>query len=168
MDRNWLSKQNLLGQEIVSAFANNGDFILNVIENMIGGAVLSDLRGKGISWKPFVKISELERKAEEKFLSEERALAEKLEKMENKIQQLTKNNENESDVLSPQTIKAIEGFKSEMMTTRAELRNVKFNLRRDVENLKSTIMFINIGLLPTIVAALALLIALRRPRNMNN
>ena len=41
-----------------------------------------------------------------------------------------------------------------MMTTRAELRNVKFNLRRDVENLKSTIMFINIGLLPTIVAAL--------------
>ena len=55
-----------------------------------------------------------------------------------------------------------------MMTTRAELRNVKFNLRRDVENLKSTIMFINIGLLPTIVAALALLIALRRPRNMNN
>tara|TARA_B100002051_G_scaffold68900_1_gene65398 strand:- start:3903 stop:4409 length:507 start_codon:yes stop_codon:yes gene_type:complete len=168
MDRNWLSKQNLLGQEIVSAFANNGDFILNVIENMIGGAVLSDLRGKGISWKPFVKISELERKAEEKFLSEEQALAEKLEKMENKIQQLTKNNENESDVLSPQTIKAIEGFKSEMMTTRAELRNVKFNLRRDVENLKSTIMFINIGLLPTIVAALALLIALRRPRNMNN
>ena len=168
MDRNWLSKQNLLGQEIVSAFANNGDFILNVIENMIGGAVLSDLRGKGISWKPFVKISELERKAEEKFLSEEQALAEKLEKMENKIQQLTKNNENESDVLSPQTIKAIEGFKSEMMTTRAELRNVKFNLRRDVENLKSTIMFINIGLLPTIVAAVALLIALRRPRNMNN
>ena len=135
---------------------------------MIGGAVLSDLRGKGISWKPFVKISELERKAEEKFLSEEQALAEKLEKMENKIQQLTKNNENESDVLSPQTIKAIEGFKSEMMTTRAELRNVKFNLRRDVETLKSTIMFINIGLLPTIVAALALLIALRRPRNMNN
>ena len=152
----------------MSAFANNGDFILNVIENMIGGAVLSDLRGKGISWKPFVKISELERKAEEKFLSEEQALAEKLGKMENKIQQLTKNNENESDVLSPQTIKAIEGFKSEMMTTRAELRNVKFNLRRDVENLKSTIMFINIGLLPTIVAALALLIALRRPRNMNN
>ena len=36
MDRNWLTKQNLLGQEIVSAFANNGDFVLNVVENMIG------------------------------------------------------------------------------------------------------------------------------------
>ena len=93
MDRNWLSKQNLLGQEIVSAFANNGDFVLNVVENMIGGTVLSDLRGKGISWKPFTKISELERKAEEKFLSKEQALAEKLGKMENlKANQKSKQN----------------------------------------------------------------------------
>ena len=134
---------------------------------MIGGAVLSDLRGKGISWKPFTKISELERKAEEKFLSEEQALAEKLEKMEKKIQQLTKNNTNENDVLSAETIKAIDGFKSEMMQTRAELRNVKFNLRRDVDNLKTRIMFVNIGLLPLIIATLALLIALRKPKSVN-
>ena len=167
MDRNWLSKQNLLGQEIVSAFANNGDFVLNVVENMIGGTVLSDLRGKGISWKPFTKISELERKAEEKFLSKEQALAEKLGKMENKIQQLTKDNENENDVLTPETIKAINGFKTEMMITRAELRNVKFNLRRDVDTLKDRIMFVNIGLLPSIVAALALLIALGKPKSTN-
>ena len=58
-----------------------------------------------------------------------------------------------------------EGFKLEMMNTRAELRTVKFNLRSDVENLKSGIMFINIGLLPTLVAALALFIALRKPKS---
>ena len=165
MDRNWLTKQNLVGQEIATAFANNGDFVLNVVENMIGGNALSDLRGKGISWRPFLKIAELERRAEEKFLSKEQSLAEKLGKMEIKIQELTKNNESEKDVLSPETIKAIEGFKLEMMNTRAELRTVKFNLRSDVENLKSGIMFINIGLLPTLVAALALFIALRKPKS---
>ena len=168
MDRNWLTKQNLIGQEIATAFANNGDFVLNVVENMIGGAVLSDLRGKGISWRPFLKIAELERKANEKFLSKEQALAEKLGKMETKIQELTKNNKSENDVLSPETIKAIEGFKTEMMSTRAELRNVKFNLRSDVENLKSWIMFINIGLLPTMIAAMALFIALRKPKSVKN
>ena len=88
--------------------------------------------------------------------------------METKIQELTKNNKSENDVLSPETIKAIEGFKTEMMSTRAELRNVKFNLRSDVENLKSWIMFINIGLLPTIIAAMALLIALRKPKSVKN
>ena len=168
MDRNWLTKQNLVGQEIATAFANNGDFVLNVVENMIGGSVLSDLRGKGISWRPFLKIAELERKAEEKFLSKEQSLAEKLGKMELKIQELTKNNKSEKDVLSPETIKAIEGFKLEMMSTRAELRTVKFNLRSDVENLKSWIMFINIGLLPTLIAALALLIAIRKPKSARN
>ena len=71
-------------------------------------------------------------------------------------------------MLSPETIKAIDGFKTEMMITRAELRNVKFNLRRDVDNLKDRIMFVNIGLLPSIVAALALLIALRKPKSTNN
>ena len=55
-----------------------------------------------------------------------------------------------------------------MMSTRAELRNVKFNLRSDVENLKSWIMFINIGLLPTIIAAMALFIALRKPKSVKN
>merc|ERR1712178_588243 len=89
MDRNWLTNQNLLGQEIVSAFANNGDFVLNVVENMIGGSFLSEIRGKGISWKPFTKIVELEKSAEEKFLNKERELVSKLEKMENKIQSLT-------------------------------------------------------------------------------
>ena len=164
MDRNWLTKQNLLGQEIVSAFANNGDFVLNVVENMIGGSFLSEIRGKGISWKPFTKIVELEKSAEEKFLSKERELVSKLEKMENKIQSLTKKNNNESDVISPETIKAIDGFKSEMMTTRAELRNVKFQLRSDVDNLKTKIMFINIGLIPILIAGLALIIAIRRPK----
>ena len=164
MDRNWLTKQNLLGQEIVSAFANNGDFVLNVVENMIGGSFLSEIRGKGISWKPFTKIVELEKSAEEKFLSKEKELVSKLEKMENKIQSLTKKNNNESDVISPETIKAIDGFKSEMMTTRAELRNVKFQLRSDVDNLKTKIMFINIGLIPILIAGLALIIAIRRPK----
>ena len=94
----------------------------------------------------------------------ERELVSKLEKMENKIQSLTKKNNNESDVISPETIKAIDGFKSEMMTTRAELRNVKFQLRSDVDNLKTKIMFINIGLIPILIAGLALIIAIRRPK----
>ena len=48
--------------------------------------------------------------------------------MEDKIRTLTQNNDKNSDVLSPETIKAIDGFKAEMMATRSQLRNVKFDL----------------------------------------
>jgi uncharacterized protein YcbK (DUF882 family) len=88
---------------------------------------LSDLRGKSTSWRPFEKIIELEKIAEEKFLIEEQMLAKKLEGMEDKIRNLTQNNDKDTDVLSPETIKAIDGFKTEMMATRSQLRNVKFD-----------------------------------------
>ena len=156
MDRNWLTQR--------GAFANNGDFVLNVMEKMVGGNALSGLRGKSTSWRPFEKIIALEKIAEEKFLIEEQMLAKKLKGMEDKIRNLTQNNDEDSDVLSPETIKAIDGFKTEMMTTRSQLRNVKFDLRRDVETLKKWIISINVAILPIIFAGCALILSLRRKR----
>ena len=156
MDRNWLTQR--------GAFANNGDFVLNIVEKMIGGNALSDLRGKSTSWRPFEKIIELEKIAEEKFLIEEQMLAKKLEGMEDKIRNLTQNNDKDTDVLSPETIKAIDGFKTEMMATRSQLRNVKFGLRRDVDLLKKWIISINVAILPIVFAAVSLIISLRRKR----
>jgi ABC-type uncharacterized transport system involved in gliding motility auxiliary subunit len=156
MDRNWLTQR--------GAFANNGDFVLNVVEKMVGGNALSDLRGKSTSWRPFEKIIALEKVAEEKFLIEEQMLAKKLEGMEDKIRNLTQNNDKNSDVLSPETIKAIDGFKAEMMATRSQLRNVKFDLRRDVELLKKWIISLNVAILPIMFAAASLIISLRRKR----
>ena len=159
MDRNWLTQR--------GAFANNGDFVLNVMEKMVGGNALSDLRGKSTSWRPFEKIIALEKIAEEKFLIEEQMLAKKLKGMEDKIRNLTQNNDEDSDVLSPETIKAIDGFKTEMMTTRSQLRNVKFDLRRDVETLKKWIISINVAILPIIFAGFALILSLRRKRKIS-
>ena len=156
MDRNWLTQR--------GAFANNGDFVLNIVEKMIGGNALSDLRGKSTSWRPFEKIIELEKIAEEKFLIEEQMLAKKLEGMEDKIRNLTQNSDKDTDVLSPETIKAIDGFKTEMMATRSQLRNVKFDLRRDVDLLKKWIISINVAILPIVFAAVSLIISLRRKR----
>jgi ABC-type uncharacterized transport system involved in gliding motility auxiliary subunit len=156
MDRNWLTQR--------GAFANNGDFVLNVLEKMVGGNALSDLRGKSTSWRPFEKIIALEKIAEVKFLIEEQMLAKKLKSMEDQIRNLTQNNNEDSDVLSPETIKAIDGFKTEMMSTRSQLRSVKFDLRRDVEMLKKWVISVNVAILPIIFAGLALIISLRRKR----
>jgi len=158
MDRNWLTER--------GAFANNGDFVLNIVEKMIGGGALSDLRGKGTSFRPFEKILALEKVAEEKFLVQEQMLAKKLKGMEDKIRNLTQENQNKDDILSPETMKAIEGFQSEMMSTRSQLRSVKFDLRRDVESLKKWIISINVAILPILFAGLALVISLRRKRKV--
>ena len=93
-------------------------------------------------------------------------LAKKLKGMEDKIRNLTQENENKDDILSPETMRAIEGFQSEMMSTRSQLRSVKFDLRRDVDSLRKWIISINVAILPILFAGLALVISLRRKRKV--
>ena len=164
MDRNWISQQSLFGQQIAQAFANNGDFVINSIEQMAGGAALSDLRGRGVSWRPFELIQHMESEADSKFRAKEQELTQQLKDTEQKLSQLPKAPEGSNDVLTAEQVKAIDGFRAQLLTIRAELRDVQFALRRNVDNVKSWITAINVGVVPVTVAVIALGFGLRRPR----
>ncbi len=164
MDRNWIQRRQIFGQPVAEAFANNGPFVLNAIEQMAGGAVLADLRGRGVSWRPFDRIAALEKVAEARFLAKEQELLKRLQATEQKLQEIRSKAKKKGDVVSDDSAQAVQQFRSEMLSTRAELREVQFDLRRDVERLKTWITTFNVGLFPAFVAAIALLFALRRPK----
>jgi ABC-type uncharacterized transport system involved in gliding motility auxiliary subunit len=164
MDRNWIQQQSLLGQQIAQAFANNGDFVINAVELMAGGAALSDLRGRGISWRPFELIQRMEAEADQRFRAKEQQLTQELKDTEQKLAQLPRAPEGSVDVLTPEQVKAIEGFRAQLLTIRSELRDVQFALRRNVDDLKNWITALNVGVVPLVVAIIALLFAMRRPR----
>jgi ABC-type uncharacterized transport system involved in gliding motility auxiliary subunit len=164
MDRNWIQQQSVLGQQIAQAFANNGDFVINAVEQMAGGAALSDLRGRGISWRPFELIQRMEADADQRFRAKEQQLTQELKDTEQKLAQLPRAPEGSVDVLTPEQVKAIEGFRAQLLTIRSELRDVQFALRRNVDDLKNWITAVNVGVVPLVVAIIALLFAMRRPR----
>ena len=165
MDRNWVQQRQVLGQQIAQAFANNGDLVLNAAEQMAGGAVLAGLRGRGVAWRPFERIDALEREAESRHLAKEQELMQRLQETEAKIRELSKDGQpTKGELLSAEGTEAIEQFRSTMLSTRAELRDVQFNLRSEVDRLKNWITALNVGLVPAAVALIALLFALRRPR----
>lgn len=164
-DRNWIEHRQIFGQQIAQAFANNGDFVLNAIEQMAGGVALADLRGRGISWRPFDRIAALEQTAEAKYLAKEQELIKRLQETESKIRELdTGNAGEEGEFASEQSVQTIEQFRADMLGIRAQLRNVQHDLRRNVEQLKTWITTANVGLIPAIVAGCALGFALRRRR----
>jgi ABC-type uncharacterized transport system involved in gliding motility auxiliary subunit len=164
MDRNWIQQQSLFGQQIAQAFANNGDFVINAIEQMAGGAALSDLRGRGVSWRPFELIQRMEADADSKFRAKEQELTQQLKDTEQKLSQLPKAAEGANDVLTPDQVKAIDGFRQQLLSIRSELRDVQFALRRDVDNLKNWVTAFNVGIVPVTVGIIALGFGLRRPR----
>lgn len=165
MDRNWIQQRQILGQQVAQAFANNGDLVLNAAEQLAGGAVLAGLRGRGVAWRPFERIDELEREAESRHLAKEQELMQRLQQTEAQIRELSQKADPASgELISAEGSEAIEQFRSTMLATRAELREVQFNLRREVDQLKNWITALNVGLVPAAIALIALLFALRRPR----
>jgi len=171
MDRNWVQRRNILGTEVAQAFANNGDFVINALEQMAGGVALTDLRGRGVSWRPFETIQRMEAEASRQYSAKEKELTAKLKETEQKLTQLSRQGgENQAgapgagEVLTREQLDAVEKFKLELLATREELRNVQFALRRDVEALKGWLTAANVAGVPLFAGVIALLIALRRQR----
>ena len=165
MDRNWIQRRRLLGQEISQAFANNGDLVLNAIEQMAGGAVLAGLRGRGVFWRPFDRIEALQSEAQQRFLAKERELMERMKQTEQRLRSASADaGDGGSELLSGERKQAVQGFRADLLATRAELRDVQYNLNRDVDELKRWITALNVGVWPLIVGIVVLVLALRRPR----
>ncbi|HRK71710.1 MAG TPA: hypothetical protein PLA85_08985, partial [Micropepsaceae bacterium] len=164
-DRFWVQVGRQGGQRVAQAFAGNGDFLVGAIENMLGSNDLISLRARSVSSRPFTAVDDLRKAAETRFLAEEQRLEAKLEATAARIQQLRQlGGGGDSAVLTPEQQAEVERFQEELAATRSELREVQRNLRRDVENLGSSLAFINIALVPLLLVVAAVVLAILRNR----
>ena len=162
-DRFWVSGQEFFGQRVVQPNANNGDFVVNALENLAGGSELMSLRSRGVSSRPFELVQDIQREAERKFRSKERELQEKLRETEKKLSDLqTKEQAGGATILSADQQKAIEDARKEILSLRRELRLVQNDLRKDIDQLETTLRVTNIGFIPVVVAVVAIVLGLVR------
>ncbi len=158
-DRFWVQTQDFFGQRITVPTANNGDFVANAVEVLAGGNDLVGLRSRGTSARPFDVVDQIERDAQERYSAEERALQQKLKDTEAKLADLTgKDQANAPTTLSPEQTKTIEGFRADMLQTRRQLRAVQAALRSEIGRLKTGLEFLDIALIPIIVAVVAVVL----------
>ncbi len=170
-DKFWLQKQDFFGQRVAVPTANNGDFVANAIEVLAGGDDLVGLRSRGTSARPFEVVERIQSNAQARYSAEERSLQAKLKEAQAKLETLTgKDQANAPATLSAEQNKAIEEFRADMVQTRRQLRDVQAALRSDIGRLKAGLEFLNIALIPIIVAALAVILGWlrlkRRSRRM--
>ncbi len=163
-DRFWVQVQDMLGQRVAVPLAGNGSFVLNLADHISGSEAMLGLRGRGISKRPFEKVDELRRAAEAKYLVEEEELQNRLSETEARIAALEGQNPDGNSVLSVEQEAEIERFRSQLLETRKALRNVKRNLRKNIESLGDWLAFINIALMPMLIIlyVLARLVVRRR------
>jgi ABC-type uncharacterized transport system involved in gliding motility auxiliary subunit len=156
-DRFWVSVQNLGNMRLGIPHSDNGVFVVNALEFMQGSTDLVSLRGRTGSKRPFKVVEELNHAAELRFRSEEQRLEGELEKAEQRINELqSQKADGSSLILSPEQQAEIERIREEQVHTRKELRNVRHELRKDIESLGTRLKLLNILAMPLLVGGLAI------------
>ena len=160
-DRMWMQEQNFLGMRSIRKLADNSDMTLAAVDNFAGSDDLIAVRARQKSARPFTRVQEIQRTAEQKYQKEEVALNKKLEETQQRLTQLqTQQGDAQTGglVLTPEQQAEVDKFRKEMVSTRAELRNVKRGLREDIEKLDTTMRVVNIAAMPLGVIGAALVI----------
>ena len=158
-DRFWAQVQDFFGQRMVVPVANNGDFVVNAVDNLSGDDDLISLRSRGQSARPFTVIETLRRDADLRFRTKERELNDKLKATQEKLNELQKQEQGAGAsraVITQGQQQAIDQFRAELLDTRRQLRDVQFELNRDIDRMQFWIQAINIAGVPLLVALFAI------------
>jgi len=156
-DNQWIRVQNFFGQNVGQKLADNGDFVINALDNLSGSTDLMAVRARPTESRPFDLVLTMQKQAEERYAEQQKALNLKLEETQRNLQalQAQRGADDKSLVLSPEQQAELEKFKGELASTRKQLRAVKLDLSRDIETLGTKLRMINTALIPVVVTIVA-------------
>ncbi|MBU6412017.1 MAG: Gldg family protein [Planctomycetes bacterium] len=158
-DRFYVQEDRLFGQiPVMRKFSDNADFVSNTVDNLGGSQDLISIRARGEYARPFTRVRDMLATAQTKYRAEEDALQQKVEQAKSKIEEIQRARPDQKDgavILTAEQQATIKKLREDIAETNKQLRNVKFNLSKDVEQLGTNLKIINIGLVPAIVALFA-------------
>jgi ABC-type uncharacterized transport system involved in gliding motility auxiliary subunit len=166
MDYMWVQMHEVFGQRVAQAFANNGDLVANILDNLSGSSALISVRGRATFSRPFDRVEALRRQADDRLRSKALELQSELQQTETKLTELqNKRNDQSSLTLSPEQEAELKRFVAEKARVRKELRETQRGLDVDIDRLDSWLKVVNIAIAPLCVAVAGVIIlSLRRRR----
>lgn len=168
-DRMWAQVQQFFGQRVLNAFANNGDFVVNLVDNLGGSGDLISIRGRATSQRPFTRVEGIRNDADERFRETEQTLQKELTETERKLTELqTAKSGDQAQFLSTEQKTEIDKFTARKLGIRKELRGVRRQLDERIDALGTRLKVINIAVVPIIVTLVALGFAMLRRRRRSH
>jgi ABC-type uncharacterized transport system involved in gliding motility auxiliary subunit len=166
LDYMWVQTREVFGQRVSQAFANNGDLIANVLDNLSGSPALIAIRGRASFTRPFERIEALRRRADDRLRAKAQELEAELRQTEAKLTELQSNRADQNSLgLSADQERELQRFTAEKARVRRELRETEHGLNVDIDRLNAWIKVLNMAIAPLLVcAAGALMLIWRRRR----
>ncbi len=167
-DRLWVQKQPFLGRVIVNSFADNGNLIVNSVDNLLGDVDLISIRTRASSSRPFERVDALQLAAEQSYRATEERLQQELAETEARLTELqSARGEEDLLVLTDEQQEEVQRFMDRKLGIRKDLRQVRHDLQRDINSLGTRLKLFNIVLVPVLVILVALFLGWRRRQLQN-
>jgi ABC-type uncharacterized transport system involved in gliding motility auxiliary subunit len=159
--------QQVLTQTVFVPSNGNLNFIQSCVEQLAGDSDLIGIRSRSSGNRPFVVVNKMEAAAEQRYQSKIDELEDNLTQTRQKLASLqTGKQTDQKTLLSPEQQAEIKKFQENEATINQQLKEVRKNLRLEIDSLQNTFKWIDIAGMPLVVTlvGLALAVVKRRKR----
>jgi ABC-type uncharacterized transport system involved in gliding motility auxiliary subunit len=160
-DNLWVRETNFFGMPSLQKLADNGDLFAAAVDNFAGSTDLVQVRTRDMGSRPFTRVEDIRRQAEQDNLKEQQRLQQKVDETRERIAALrTQRGASEQGLLlSPEQQEELSKLQQDFAQTRKDLRAVNLTMQRDIDRLGWFLRAVNIALVPLAVIIVALIIA---------
>jgi ABC-type uncharacterized transport system involved in gliding motility auxiliary subunit len=157
--------QQVLNQTVFVPSNGNLNFIQSSIEQLAGDSDLIGIRSRTSGNRPFVVVNKMQAAAQEKYQSKIDDLEDNLNQARQKLAALqTGKQSDQKMLLSPEQQAEIKKFQENEATVNKELKQVRKNLRQEIDSLQNTVKWVDIAGMPLIVTLVGLTLAVVKRR----
>jgi ABC-type uncharacterized transport system involved in gliding motility auxiliary subunit len=157
-----LSQDQMTGTLV--AINSNLPMFLNAIELLSGGGDLLAVRSRASTQRPFVKLDEMREKVEVEFRPKLQGLEKQLNDTVQQIgtMKVKTDAKTRTLILDPEQQKQLADLQATQAKISKEVREVRKQQNREIDWIKFTLKMLNILLMPLVVIAVGLILAMRR------
>jgi len=158
--------QNILGFRAANILNGNLNFAQSAIEQLAGDSNLIAVRSRATLNRPFTVVRKMEEKAQESYRSKIKELEASLTETQQKLNDLqrTKDKGQQRFVLSPEQQQELASFRQKESDAKRQLKELRKNLRREIDSLETRLKWANIAVMPLAVAGCGIALALYKRR----
>src|SRR2546429_746433 len=152
--------QNIFGQKIIIPQNGNLNFAQSMVEQLAGDSNLIGVRSRATLNRPFTVVKKMEERAQESYRSKIKELEASLSETQQKLNELQRTKEKgQRFILSPEQQQEVARFRQKEAEAKKELKQVRKNLRRDVDSMENRLKWINIAAMPVVVSLTGITLA---------
>lgn len=154
--------QEVFGQRIVIPRNGNLTLVQNLVEQLAGDSNLIGVRGRATMSRPFTVVKSMQAKAEENYRSKIKDLEKSLSDTQSRLGELQqqKKETGQRFIMSPEQQAELEKFRATERDVKRQLKEVRKNLRQEIDSLENKTKWLNIAGMPFLVTLSGIALAL--------